>query len=69
MLFVQHANAKWVALDPIPKFDEEVLVGIVSLRRENFAGLLKLGAIAYQAESTCMRDLLIATVYPVTSAQ
>ena len=42
VLSEKHANVEWVALDPIPEIGGEVLVDIVSLRRENFVGLLKL---------------------------
>lgn len=47
VLFGQHANAEWVALDPIPEIGGEVLVGIVSLRRETFVELLKLETSVY----------------------
>jgi hypothetical protein len=30
VLFGQHANVEWVALDPIPEIGGEVLIGIVS---------------------------------------
>ena len=48
MLFGQRANAEWVALDPIPEIGGEVLVGIVSLRRENFVELLTLESSVYK---------------------
>ncbi len=47
VLLGQHADAEWVALDPIPEIGGEALVGIVSLRRENFVGLLKLETSVY----------------------
>jgi hypothetical protein len=42
VLFGQHENVEWVALDPIPEIGGEVLIGIVSSRRENFVERLKL---------------------------
>jgi hypothetical protein len=48
VLFGQHANVEWVALDPIPEIGGEVLVGIVSLRRENFVELLTLESSVYK---------------------
>jgi hypothetical protein len=47
VLFGQHADAEWVALDPIPEIGGEVLVGIVSLRRETFEELLELETSVY----------------------
>lgn len=41
VLFGQHANVEWVALDPIPEIGGEVLVGTVRLRRETFVELLQ----------------------------
>ena len=48
VLFGQHANVEWVALDPISEIGGEVLIGIVSSRRENFVERLKL--------ETCVLD-------------
>ena len=56
VLFGQCANAGWVALDPIPEIDGEALVGILSLRRENFVRLLGLGSSAYLAKSALVQN-------------
>ena len=42
VLFGQHTNVEWVALNPIPELGGEVLVGIVCSRRENTVERLKL---------------------------
>jgi len=47
VLVGQHADSEWVALDPIPEVGGVVLVGIMSLRRENFVELLKLETSVY----------------------
>lgn len=42
LLFGQRAAAGWIALDPVPEIGGEALVGIVSLKREDFVSFLGL---------------------------